>query len=62
MLNPTFDRNKRPMHPTGCGNYNCPIRTGCDRANTHKFHFTNMFKPSRLADGRVSCAMRIEGK
>jgi hypothetical protein len=55
-----YNKKRKPMNPTGCGNFNCPIRQGCERADMKQFHFVSTFHPNRLADGRVSCAMRLE--
>jgi hypothetical protein len=56
-----YNKKRTPTEFTGCGNHQCPIKTGCQRYETAR-SFTNMFNPSRLADGRISCAMRIESR
>jgi hypothetical protein len=55
-----YNKNIKPQEFTGCGNHQCPIRTGCLRYET-KRHFTNIFNPARVR-GVVSCAMRIGSK
>jgi hypothetical protein len=53
-----YNKKRTPIEFTGCGNHQCPIKTGCRRYETQR-HLTNMFNPNRLADGQISCAMRI---
>lgn len=54
-----YNKRRTPTNPTGCGNYNCALRCDCRRSDVKKFHYVSMFNPSRLADGRISCAMKL---
>jgi hypothetical protein len=55
-----YNKAITPREFTGCGNHQCPIKTGCKRYETPR-PFTNMFNPARR-HGKISCAMRIETK
>lgn len=45
-----------------CRNGECPIRSTCGRffVGQGQARYATLFVPSRLADGKVSCGMRIE--
>jgi hypothetical protein len=55
-----YNKNRQPTNPTGCGNYQCPIRSGCGRADVEKFYHVSVFHPSRIHGNLITCAMRLE--
>jgi hypothetical protein len=52
------ETRKKPLNPTGCGNYECQLRGNCKRSDTKKYHHVSMFRPERR-HGVVSCGMHL---